>query len=75
TWRSACQLGGYHRREIYTVDWSAAGHLATGGGDDCIRIFRESEGSSARSDAPSFDLEVTRDAAHGGDVNCVAWSP
>jgi cytosolic iron-sulfur protein assembly protein CIAO1 len=49
--------------------------IATGAGDDCIRIFRESEGSSCRSDTPSFDLDLTAAKAHAGDVNCVAWAP
>eukprot|EP00611_Tribonema_gayanum_P004173 TRINITY_DN13365_c0_g1_i2.p1 TRINITY_DN13365_c0_g1~~TRINITY_DN13365_c0_g1_i2.p1 ORF type:complete len:344 (-),score=83.48 TRINITY_DN13365_c0_g1_i2:45-1076(-) len=74
-WRRVCKLAGYHARTVYSVAWHAREPLlATGAGDDAIRIFRESEGSSARSDAPSFDLEVTVASAHAGDVNCVAWA-
>lgn len=58
-----------------TVAAAGPALIATGAGDDCIRVFRESEGSSAQSDSPSFDLELTAAAAHAGDVNCVAWAP
>ncbi|CAM9829211.1 unnamed protein product [Chrysoparadoxa australica] len=76
-WVSVSTLSGYHRRCIYSVDWAQSGHkcIATGAGDDCIRIFQESEYSSPSSDSPSFDLEVTVEEAHEGDVNCVRWNP
>ena len=31
-----------HAREVFTVDWSpSSGFIASGGGDDCIRVFAE----------------------------------
>jgi WD domain, G-beta repeat len=75
-WRRVCHLKGYHKRTIYSASWcQSAPLIATGAADDCIRIFAESEGSSASSDTPSFDLQTTAAKAHDGDVNCVAWAP
>ncbi|KAL7550974.1 hypothetical protein ACHAWF_014182 [Thalassiosira exigua] len=61
---------------------SRAGHgrVATSGGDDRVRVWREewppsSEGSDADA-APTFALEaVSPEGAHAGDVNCVRWHP
>ena len=48
------------------------GRIASGGGDDSIRIYREIGGTS---DAPKFDIDAVAYAAHVGDVNCVRWHP
>lgn len=62
---------------------SRAGHgrIISGGGDNCINIYREESNTSAdggggsSSDAPKFALEAVADDAHEGDVNCVKWHP
>jgi len=58
---------------------SRAGHgrVVSGGGDNCINIYREEErdGGGGNSDAPKFTLEAVAIDAHDGDVNCVKWHP
>ena len=67
---------------------SRAGHgrVVTGGGDNCINIYREEtsttaskedggESATTSSDAPKFTIEAVADDAHDGDVNCVKWHP
>lgn len=59
---------------------SRAGHgrIASGGGDNCIQIYREETGGSgagSSSDAPKFAIEAMAINAHDGDVNCVKWYP
>ncbi len=49
------------------------GLIATGGGDDCIKIFREEAGSSVHE--PTFTCLVTVPTAHSQDINCVKWHP
>jgi len=56
-----------HTRPIYTVDWRQ--HLiATGCGDNAIRIFRE-------NNSDKFELVLTHQEAHCSDINCVSWHP
>lgn len=52
------------------------GLIATGCGDDTIRIFKEDlvEGSSS-VDQPCFELIATVNRAHTMDINTVAWNP
>jgi len=61
---------------VLTIDCapSRAGHgrIVSGGGDNCINIYREESGSS---DAPKFSVEAMAVNAHAGDVNCVMWHP
>ena len=45
--------------------------IATGCGDDAVRIFRVDVGASD----VSLSLLATIDAAHTEDVNSVAWNP
>ncbi|XP_052803579.1 probable cytosolic iron-sulfur protein assembly protein CIAO1 homolog [Mya arenaria] len=74
TWKCVCTLSGYHDRTIFDVDWShLTGRLVTGGGDDCIRVFREEEGSDKNQ--PSYNLSASVRKAHSQDINCVAWNP
>jgi WD40 repeat protein len=41
-WKCVCTISGYHHRPIYSIDWSpCSGLIATGCGDDAIRIFQE----------------------------------
>lgn len=47
--------------------------IATGCGDDIIRVFKEDVGSDP--EAPTFSLAVSVEPAHGQDVNCVTWNP
>ena len=67
----AASLPELHDRPIFTVDWckTGSGLIATGGGDDAVCLLR--------TDPTSGPLEpqARTEAAHDGDVNCVAWSP
>eukprot|EP01103_Thecamoeba_quadrilineata_P000971 TRINITY_DN1085_c0_g1_i2.p1 TRINITY_DN1085_c0_g1~~TRINITY_DN1085_c0_g1_i2.p1 ORF type:complete len:193 (-),score=14.17 TRINITY_DN1085_c0_g1_i2:188-766(-) len=71
-WKNACTLSGEHRRTIYTIDWSKANVIATGSGDDSIRIFEE---RSKEGEEVSFICVLTKEKAHAADVNCVRWHP
>uniref|UniRef100_T1ISH2 Probable cytosolic iron-sulfur protein assembly protein Ciao1 n=1 Tax=Strigamia maritima TaxID=126957 RepID=T1ISH2_STRMM len=74
SWKCICTLSGYHSRTIYDVDWShITGDIATGCGDNCIRVFRESESYDLNN--PSYNLVATMLKAHDQDVNCVTWNP
>lgn len=74
TWKCVCTISGYHNRTIFDVDWShLTGRLVTGGGDDCIHVFKEVEGSDKNQ--PSFSLMATARQAHDQDVNSVSWNP
>lgn len=50
-----------------------SGLLATGCGDDIVRIFRETEDSTKNE--PTFELVVSEHRAHSQDVNTVRWHP
>lgn len=75
-WKCVGKLPNAHSQPIYSVDCapSKAGHgrIISGGGDDCIHVYREVGGTS---DAPLFSLDVSVQKAHDGDVNCVKWHP
>ncbi|CAG9467025.1 unnamed protein product [Pedinophyceae sp. YPF-701] len=64
-----CTLSGYHTRPVFSVDWSATGALATGCGDNAVRVFALSE------DGSDATLVHCSDSAHQADVNCVQWHP
>jgi WD40 repeat protein len=68
-WMKTCNIETPHDRPIYTVSWSKGGLLASGGGDDQICIYSESEKKH------KFVLEHARDHAHLSDINCVKWNP
>lgn len=68
-WRKAAELKGFHKRTIFTVDWSTEGFLVTGGSDDSIQIFVAANGSN------DFKQLLAVDKAHESDVNCVSWHP
>ena len=40
-WKCVCTVSGYHKRDIYDISWSSSGMIATAGGDNAIRIFKE----------------------------------
>ncbi|KAJ2298420.1 Cytosolic iron-sulfur protein assembly protein [Coemansia sp. RSA 2706] len=71
-----------HARAIYSVSWcapaadaapGALGYLATGGGDNTVRVFRATEAAGGSIDVA---LEVAQADAHGlSDINCVKWNP
>ncbi|KAJ2328563.1 Cytosolic iron-sulfur protein assembly protein, partial [Coemansia sp. RSA 2681] len=79
-----------HSRAIYSVSWCASpvageqssamadlGFLATGSGDNAVRILSV---SSSRQEEKSGDLDIalvcTQENAHGlSDINCVQWNP
>ena len=66
-WKCDATLAGHHCRAVYSVDWSRAGMLATGGGDDTIRVFKEG--------SDGWECEVTSTNSHDMDINCVSWNP
>jgi len=71
-WMCVCVEKGVHPRPVYDCHWSPSGNfIATGCGDDAVRIFRV---DVAASDV-SLSLLATIDAAHTEDVNSVAWNP
>ncbi|KAJ2358458.1 Cytosolic iron-sulfur protein assembly protein [Coemansia sp. RSA 2618] len=74
-----------HTRAIYSVSWSAPaggsddavagdlGHLATGCGDNTLRVFKVTEAAGGSLD---IALEHAQEGAHGlSDINCVKWNP
>lgn len=65
-WKCVSTISGLHPRAVYALDWGQEG-LATGGGDDAIRIFRE--------EGDDWICAHTELDSHGMDVNCVAWNP
>lgn len=50
-WQLLSTLSGYHERTIFTVDWSPAGLIASGGADNAIRIFSEAAAVEAGEEA------------------------
>ncbi len=75
TWKCACTISGQHERAIYDLDWCRkTGLLATGGGDNAIRIFQEASKSAAEGQV-NFRSVFSVDEAHSQDVNCVKWNP
>ncbi|XP_078447457.1 transducin/WD40 repeat-like superfamily protein [Wolffia australiana] len=72
-WRHICTLSGFHRRTIFSVDWSSGGLIASGAGDDAICIFAEDKYSAI--DGPSYKMLLKKEKAHEMDVNVVRWSP
>jgi len=72
-WQNVCTIADQHQRCIYAVDWSqSTGRIATGGGDDCIRIFQKDPKSNY--EAPQYLLKAIAENAHN-DVNSVHWNP
>jgi WD40 repeat protein len=56
-----------HKRCIYSVAWSKSNIVATGSGDDSIKLFR------SRND--NLELLLSKEKAHQCDINCVSWNP
>ncbi|KXS16177.1 WD40 repeat-like protein, partial [Gonapodya prolifera JEL478] len=75
-WKEAARIQKAHTRSVYSVSWSKAegnGALATGAGDNAIKVFTPS--SSSTSPEPQFTPSVHLPSPHGGlDVNTVAWN-
>ena len=82
-WKLLTTLSGFHDRTIFSVDWSKDGLIATGAGDNAIRVFSDAalgNNSNAMRElfmkpAPTFSLVCKREQAHTTDVNCVRWHP
>ncbi|VVB02912.1 unnamed protein product [Arabis nemorensis] len=72
-WTHLCTLSGYHNRTIYSAHWSRDDIIASGAGDDGIRLFVDSKHDSV--DEPSYSLLLKKEKAHEMDVNSVQWSP
>jgi len=74
-WKHLTTISGYHDRTIFSVHWSRLNALiASGAGDDCIRIFSETEESKLEV-SPSYEMVLKQEKAHQADVNCVQWHP
>ncbi|XP_057293928.1 probable cytosolic iron-sulfur protein assembly protein CIAO1 homolog [Hydractinia symbiolongicarpus] len=75
TWKCVCTLSGYHTRPVYDVDWCHhSGLIASAGGDDSIKIFKEDLELSSKN-KQCYKMVVSLDQAHIQDVNCVKWNP
>ncbi|RHZ77613.1 hypothetical protein Glove_174g193 [Diversispora epigaea] len=80
-WKCVCTLSGYHQRCVYSVSWSKVhGCVASGSGDNTIRVFKEDETSISSAlngtTTPNFSLVASVSSAHGiADVNRVQWYP
>jgi len=83
-WKCVCTISGFHSQPIYTVHWCPLTDLiATGCGDNAIRIFRESDSNRSNNilnedllrNQPEFEHVQTIENAHEQDVNCVRWNP
>lgn len=75
-WKCVGQLPDAHASVVFSVACPTAraghGRIASGGGDNCIQIYREVGGTS---DKPIFTLDAVVNSAHEGDVHCVTWHP
>ena len=81
-WKLLAVVEGCHERTVFSVDWSAGGLIATGSGDNAIRVFQEpSTAGSADAEAnhssggASHAATGLRTAAANGHANGVAAAP
>eukprot|EP00727_Mastigamoeba_balamuthi_P008537 m51a1_g4305 WD40 repeat-containing protein, Cia1 (326) ;mRNA; r:22855-24209 len=71
-WKMLQKVEGAHTRPVFSVSWSKShGLIATGCGDDSIRLFVETRDG----EEVSFKQGLIVEKAHNADVNCVAWNP
>ncbi|KAL3268657.1 hypothetical protein HHI36_007760 [Cryptolaemus montrouzieri] len=70
-WKCASTIEGFHNRTIYDISWSPTGCLASAGGDDGLRIFKE----DTDNDETTYKLIAENKQAHTQDINSVAWNP
>jgi cytosolic iron-sulfur protein assembly protein CIAO1 len=73
-WHNVCTLSGQFNRTIYSISVSRNGVVATGSGDDYIRVF-ELDTEDADPSHPVYYCSISKEKAHGSDVNSVAWNP
>eukprot|EP00976_Prorocentrum_cordatum_P073683 1181213-Prorocentrum_minimum.AAC.3 len=64
-------------RAVFSVQFSPDGrYLASGAGDDSLRIFTQEDAEMAGEPASrSYTQLVANEKAHSADVNCVQWNP
>ena len=81
-WKLLAVVEGCHERTVFSVDWSAGGLIATGSGDNAIRVFREpsttmsvNDEADIRSSGASHETTDVRTAAANGHLNGVASAP
>lgn len=67
TVKKLANIASGHTRSIYSVAWSKKNIIATGSGDNSIRLFAF-ENDNLRP--LGFKLK-----AHESDINCVCWNP
>eukprot|EP01117_Protostelium_nocturnum_P010724 TRINITY_DN3861_c0_g1_i1.p1 TRINITY_DN3861_c0_g1~~TRINITY_DN3861_c0_g1_i1.p1 ORF type:complete len:195 (+),score=65.03 TRINITY_DN3861_c0_g1_i1:1457-2041(+) len=72
--KKLCTITGFHTRTIFSVDWSEEDLIATGSGDNYIRVFQR-DSTVNDPQAPSFLQIAVQKQAHDGDVNCIQWNP
>ncbi|KAL3229363.1 hypothetical protein MRX96_023670 [Rhipicephalus microplus] len=71
SWDCEGTIGTLHPRPVYSVSWCPlTGLLATGCGDNGVRVFVEEQSGSGE---PSWRLACHE--SHEQDVNSVAWNP
>ncbi|EDQ84290.1 uncharacterized protein MONBRDRAFT_30417 [Monosiga brevicollis MX1] len=73
-WKCIATITGQHTRPIYSVDWDPETNiLATAGGDNIVRLFRETA-VQPDTNTPSYEL-IGQFQAHDQDLNGLAWAP
>ena len=70
-WRCVQTVPEAATRSIYSVAWSDRNVVATGAGDNGIRLYTTADGT----DDGSLVLAGGAPQAHAADVNCVRWNP
>jgi WD40 repeat protein len=85
--KNSCVLSGYHKRGVLSVSFCNAPQteqleemtgetfLATGAGDDNLRIFKLKTTRASTTTEITGELVGMVERAHDADVNTVAWNP
>ena len=75
-------MDGCHERTVFSVDWSGSNLIATGSGDNAIRIFQEPSeagsqvrGMDANGSAAFHGVTPLHTAAGNGSINGLQPSP
>ena len=69
TWICTRVISGVHEREVYTIDWGTQGWLATGCGDNTLRVFHK---VAKNGGAEAYEVLASVENAHaevGGSMS------